>query len=580
MSRLFHRFRGGAIFCALAVLVCELISKPFTTMNVCDDGPYILVARTFARTGRIVYNGGEAAMILSQIYLAQPFIKLFGNSVTSVRMSTLFIAVVMAFIFQRLLVRSGISERNAILGTLAVVISPMYLVLSATFMSDICGVFAVVLCLYGCVRAIRARGDRSAIAWICFAVSTCAVLGTSRQIAWLGDLVMVPSTLWLLRSRRRVLLAGTVATVVAFLFIIGCIHWLAKQPYVIPVPLLTRPFPKRIAIQQLSYIVLEVPFLVLPVVAAFLPRIFRSRPYIRFLLLAVLLAYVVIAFQSRKQMYPILHFEPTAGVWAGWINIFGAYAPGLEDVPVLLHTNALIVLTIACIGGLLGVIAVALQPGAASSTLPVAEDLSWKQLGVLLLPFSIAYLILLAAAAETTHTIYDRYAMGFFGPATIVLIRLYQERVQPRLPVTTIPLIIVMGAYGVIVTHNTFALDRARVDLINELHAKGVPFTSIDGGWDYNFDTELANSDHINDPRIKYPADAYVTPPSAPPNQCQPAAHRAASHLTPHVRAIYGVSFSADTCYGTAPFAPVQYRPWPLRTPINLYAVRYVPPGE
>lgn len=156
----------------------------------------------------------------------------------------------------------------------------------------------------------------------------------------------------------------------------------------------------------------------------------------------------------------------------------------------------------------------------------------------------------------------------------IVLVRLYQERVRPSLPLATVLLIIIMGAYGIFVTHNTFALDRAKVDLANELHANGVPFTAIDGGWDYNFDTELQYSDHINIPLIKVPKDAYIVPPPAPSGYCQPYW----SDRTPHVHALYGISFLPNKCYGRAPFAPVQYRPWPLRTPVTLYAVRYAPP--
>jgi hypothetical protein len=515
-------------------------------------------------------------MMAAQLYLAAVFIKLFGYSFTTVRMSTLLLAAVTAFVFHRTLVRTGSSGRNATLGTLAVVVSPLYLMLSVTFMTDIAGFCAVTMCLYGCVRAIQASADRSAIAWICFAAATCAAFGTSRQIAWLGDLVMVPCTLWLLRSRNRVLLGGAVATGLAFLFIAGCVHWLNHQPYVTSVPPIVRPFPTHIALRQLSYIVFEIPFLVLPVVAVFSPCIFRTRPYIRFLLLAGLLAYVVIAFHTRGDLDPILRLEPTSGNAGSWVNTYGIYVGGLTGAPSIIRARILIVLTTVCLGGLLGVITVAFQPRRAkSSPLSATERLSWRQLGFLLLPFSVVYLMFLAVAAGTIHSIFDRYAIALFGPAMIVLIRLYQERVRSSLPLSSVLLIIVMAAYGIIVTHNTFALDRARVALANELQADGVPVTSVDAGWDYNLDTELQYSNHINNPLVKVPGNAYVVPRPAPPGYCQGFWH----DRTPHIQAVYGISFSPDACYGRAPFAPVQYRPWPLRIPVNLYVVRYAPPA-
>ena len=241
--QLIRRLHLQAPFCAIAVLVCALISRPFTTMSVADDGPYIIMAQTLAATGHIVYNGWASAMIVLQLYLAAAFIKLFGFSFTTVRMSTLLIAMLAAFVLQRTLVRANVSERNATIGTLALVLSPLYLMLSVTFMSDITGLFAIALCIYGCLRALQSSTDRSSIAWLCFAVATNALCGTSRQIAWLGALVMVPSTLWLLRFRRRIFVVGAAGahSLARSLSSDVCIG--LSPPYIVQVPLFVSNFP-------------------------------------------------------------------------------------------------------------------------------------------------------------------------------------------------------------------------------------------------------------------------------------------------------------------------------------------------
>ncbi|MGC9199417.1 MAG: hypothetical protein ACP5E5_10855 [Acidobacteriaceae bacterium] len=151
---LISRLRLPAVLCALLVLACELLSRPYTAMGVGDDGPYILMGRHLADTGHIVYNGWPAAMIGWQLFLGAAFVKLFGFSFTVVRSSTVLVAMVTAFFIQRTLVLTGITERNATLGTLTLVLSPLYLVLSATFMTDTTGLFAVVICLYGCLRTL------------------------------------------------------------------------------------------------------------------------------------------------------------------------------------------------------------------------------------------------------------------------------------------------------------------------------------------------------------------------------------------------------------------------------------------
>jgi hypothetical protein len=77
--QLVRKLRLSAVFCALAVLVCELVSRPYTTMGVCDDLSYILIARKVAETGKIFYNGPTTPFLGWQLYLGALFIKLFDD---------------------------------------------------------------------------------------------------------------------------------------------------------------------------------------------------------------------------------------------------------------------------------------------------------------------------------------------------------------------------------------------------------------------------------------------------------------------------------------------------------------------
>jgi hypothetical protein len=128
------------------------------------------MARHLDDTGHIAFNGWATAMLGSQLYIGAAFIKLLGFTFTTVRISTLLVATAIAFVLQRTFSRAGISERNATIGTLALVFSPLYLTLSVTFMSDIFGLFAVVVCLYGCLRALQASATGAVIGWLCFAL--------------------------------------------------------------------------------------------------------------------------------------------------------------------------------------------------------------------------------------------------------------------------------------------------------------------------------------------------------------------------------------------------------------------------
>ena len=573
--QLVRRYRMPALFCALAVLLCELIAHPFAEMGICDDGPYILVAQHLAATGHIAYNGWSAAMLVWQLYLGAALIKIFGFSFTIVRMSTLVVAIATAFVLQRTLVRSGVSERTATFGTLALVLSPMYLMLSATFMSDIHGVFAIVLCLYGCLRALQSPTARAAISWLCFAVATNVLCGTSRQLAWLGALVMVPCTVWLLRAQRRLFFAGVAVAFAGYLSILFCMHWLKLQPYTTPEHFALGWFPVLNTLHQFASFFLDFPILLFPLALLFWSQIRKSRLRVASLIVLVGWLFLTVYPSHLRGVFSLI-LEPTFYDWvtpAG--NFSGSALRG--NSPVFLTLGVRVVLTLAALGGLLGLIASFFNTSRSPHTFQTPGQLSWKSLAILLGPFTLAYITLLVYRAITianagTPEILDRYALGLLVTAVVVLARYYQERIQLRLPLAMFVFIAITAAYGVVVTHNTFAFYRARVALAAELRAVGIPDTSVDNGWEDNIDVELQQAGHVNNPGIVDPADAYepVTPPDG---ICKMFWY----NYTPHIHPIYGVSFDPNACYGPAPFEPVHYSRWLASSSGTLYAIWYIP---
>jgi hypothetical protein len=578
--QLVRRFRLPALFCALAVLLCELVSRPSVNMGVCDDWPYILIAQKLAATGHIVYSGWATPILGWQLYLGAAFIKLFGFSLTTVRMSTLLVAMALAFLLQRTLVRAGISERNATIGTLALVLSPLYLMLSVTFMTDIQGLFAIILCLYGCLRALQASTSRATIGWLCFAVVTNAICGSSRQTAWLGILVMVPSTLWLLRAQRRVLLAGAAATFAGALFVFGCMHWFQHQPYTQPEPLLVSNFPMahgvlQMVFDELTNFFLDIPFLLLPIAALFFPEIRKSSPRV---IAALFVGYILLAVHPHH-LHHVFLLEPTLIDWVSAKGIFETVPQG--TTPIFLHTGVRILLTVASFGGLLGLIASLIRSRRTPLAMNSSARVSWKQLGVLFAPYTIVYTLLFIPRAATVGIatrigILDRYTLGLLALALLCLVRYYQERIQPRLPLASILMVGIMAIYAIAVTHNMFALDRARVAIAAELRAAGVPDTSVDNGWEYNMGVELQHAAFINNPRIAVPANAYVPTPPLPSGTCPMFWY----DKTPHIKPLYGISFNPNACYGSAPFSPVSYSRWLASKPGTLYVVNYTAPSQ
>ncbi len=228
--------------------------------------------------GHIADNGsGHCHHRAGSSYLGAAFIKLRTYSFTAVPMSTLLIAMALAFVVQRTLARSGISEYNAILGTLAFVLSSLHLLLSVTFMTDI-------------PRPLRHHplplrlSPRPAIPHAARRHPPAVLCGRCpRNLRHLPPdrLARCPC-----HHPRHPLaspfstsrpLAGAVANLTGVLFIITCMQWSNHQPYSIPEHILPRSVLIPLISMNMAHAFLEIPFLILPVVGIFLPASWSNR---------------------------------------------------------------------------------------------------------------------------------------------------------------------------------------------------------------------------------------------------------------------------------------------------------------
>jgi hypothetical protein len=233
-----------------------------------------------------------------------------------------------------------------------------------------------------------------------------------------------------------------------------------------------------------------------------------------------------------------------------------------------------VLLTIVSFGGVYGLIS-SLRSRATTDVMDASAGVSWGQLGVLLGPFSIVYALLLVPRAGAYH-LTERYLLALLVVALLCMVRYYQDQLQPRLPAARAVLIGIMAVYGIVNAHNTFAIDRARVVMADELSAAGVPDTAVDNGWEYNLGVELRHAAYINTDRIVLPAHAYVPARPLAAGTCEVNAY----DFTPHIQPRYGISFEPNECYGPAPFAPVHYSRWLASTPGTLYVVYYTAPPK
>lgn len=517
-----HAIRNGLI-CALVVAGCIWATYPVAEMGFIDDWSYARTAQVFALTGRFVYNGWSAMILGWQIVWGALFIKLFGFSFTVVRLSILPIAMAAIFLFHVVLVRFGVNARNAVLGALTLGLSPLFLPLASSYMTDIPALFVIVLCLCLCQWAVAAESSKAIIVWLGLAAATNVVGGTVRQIAWLGALVMVPSAGWLLRKRSGVLFASSLLWIISAASIFACMRWFARQPYSVPEPLLIHAGVISWYVHSFARLPSNAIYLLMfvyPILIAWLPKL-RTLNRGAFPRIAVMTA-TLFFFQWA-----------TTGTISSLPHVILSLLVIVTVLVLLEHQN--------------------LWPRVENKKVQfsLSADLVW-----LLGPFSLCYFLLLL----TREITFDKYLLPLMPMAIICLLRLHQQWIAPTLSSISVVAVGIFALFAIGGTHDWFAWSRARLIAINEIRTSGVPRTEIQGGFEYDGWTQIEEAGYINNPRLAIPAGAYH--PDAPfspvPADCRADYYRRMPALHPK----FTVIFPRMWCLEPSKYPTVNYRSW------------------
>jgi hypothetical protein len=234
-----------------------------------------------------------------------------------------------------------------------------------------------------------------------------------------------------------------------------------------------------------------------------------------------------------------------------------------------------VVLTGAAVFGLLCV-AFSFSAGERGRPLPEPEPsaISWPKLAVLLGPFSVAYILLIAAHIA----FYDRYFMPLLVILLLVLTRYYQQRVRANLPLASALLIVLFSGFSLAATHDAFASYRGYAAAASEIQSGGVPATAILGPDQYEWWAELNKPGYINDPNPTFKGAytaryGYFVPASCEKNLF----YGILLGGYPDIQPAYAVSTNPRECGGQAAYPPVTYRTWIAPHVNTIYALRLPP---
>ena len=500
------------------VATAMLLVWPFAEIAYGDDAAYAQMALVLSRTGHLVYNGWETAFLILHAYWGALFIRLFGFSFACLRLSTLPFALGAVGFCYWLVRRAGLREQDSLLATLLFGLSPLFLPLAVSFMTDVPAIFFMFASLYAFVRAKESAAELTSLGWLMLGVTTGFMGGTSRQVVWLVPLIVLPYLAWISRGKTRLRLAAVASWVLVLIGVIWTTRWFNHQLHVEFQPsvfselklVLKRPFWAMNVTARLGLMT------VLITLPCAIPLLFRAtvdtwrgprgRQTIVGALLLLALAAIVI--------HPSLASIPWVANTLDWEGINGSMPlPGRPIVltrPIRALVAMAVYATICMLAGEFWDFRRLVRRAGRSLLDLSGTDFAMAAMSLV----SVAYFVLLVIRA-TDFPIFDRYLLPIL-PWAAALLLLWSEKDNPRtarMPRMAMPLawavLAILALYGMASTQDLWALAKARVVATRKLEAAGIERTAIDGGFEYNAWTELMTSGHINSPWVLNPPGSY-----------------------------------------------------------------------
>jgi len=218
------------LICCGLVLLAVAAAGPVLEMGLIDDFSYTYTARELAATGRFRYYG-TGPMLGAQVWCAALVIRLIGFSFTAVRLTTALFAVGCAILLYRIGRTVGLKPAFACLATLTVVLSPVFVPLAVSFMTDVPALFFLLLCFFCGSRALASSDTLGCAVWLCAAGISGVAGGTVRQVIWGAPLSVIPVIGWIKRADRRIAASAAALFIASAATVAACLIWLSRQPY-------------------------------------------------------------------------------------------------------------------------------------------------------------------------------------------------------------------------------------------------------------------------------------------------------------------------------------------------------------
>lgn len=489
---------GAMVLLVLIWAAMAAIIRPIGNFPMDDDWVYALAVRSILETGHFALPGPAAANLLAQAYWGALFCLPFGFSFTALRVATLVLGCVGPVALYLLVLELSGRRLAALIGALSLMMNPLYLVVSASFMTDAPFTSLITAALWLYVRGARRNSGWSI--GIAFVLAFAAI--SIRQFALVLPLAFGVAHL----ARKGLSIRALAIAVLPFILAIGLQimfdHWRAAAAgalhYHVPAlgnllsgsPLgFVRPAAAA-TLKMVPYAGLfAAPFVTYLACArsgdkAMAPRSPSYWPMT--ILLSVALTVLLVTLRS---VLPALgDILTTTGL--GPLTLRDTWLLHLNqpDLPPIAIATWLLVTAFSCWASTVAVPAVVAVVKGLSQGWRHHEIIraAWPQLLMLaLIVFYVGGLLLVSASGP----VFDRYLLPLVPPMFAILSMGYSNSPAEEPAWRWLPSVAVLVAYAmfsVLATHDYLAWNRTRWQATDSLLRAGVTPHQIDGGYEFD----------------------------------------------------------------------------------------------
>jgi len=515
-------------------------------MGTNDDWSYAWVARELARSGHFTYNGWIGAMIGVQAWWAALLIRCFGYSFTLLRLSTLPFAAGCSVLLYRLGRMAGLNPSFALFGCLSITLSPVFIPVAASFMTDVPGCFFWLASAYCMIQAARAASTNRVCVWMTAGAVAGIAGGTIRQVVWLIPLLALPTVAWMRRTERRAIAGASFLWLLSALAIALCLRWYNQQPYVTEMPRDPEAWSDLAQSSIESALQFAVACLVLmaPVLALHMMNWRRWARTPAPLAYGMMVTGILAAGLWWFGDSPLLGNVVTSkGMLGQGLDLLGT-KPEILPMPVRLLSSAALFLAA---GFTIATQLADRQRLAGSFPEPMRQFL-W-----IVAPSCMFYTLAVIYRSVRDWLLFDRYCILLLPLLIVPLLWHFQQRIRDTPPVWSWMVIALFACFGIALTHDYLAAGRARVTAASTVTHAGIPRTHVSAGLEYDGWTQLEQAGRIPSPKEQA---------ASPPRRFPVSPPFWFWTKTPSVDPQYVVTYSRLKGLIDSSFPPLSYTAW------------------